>query len=166
MRTFIFGLVCTALFVCNHAYCEVRIATVDVNRILNESKEAKAAKSELDKASAEAKKKVETRRDTVKALEQKVKDGNLKEDSKEASQLRDQTKEYVRFVKDTEEELKSQFLKTNKALTDKTIKLVEQYAKSNDIDIVLDKSDKLRGPVLFRTPTLDITEEIVKEINS
>ena len=62
-------------------------------------------------------------------------------------------------------DLQQQFLKTNKDLTDKTVKLVEEYAKKNKVDLVLDKSDKLRGPVLFRTPSVDITDEIVKQIN-
>jgi Skp family chaperone for outer membrane proteins len=39
---------------------------------------------------------------------------------------------------------------------------IETYAKANKFDLVIDKSEKYRGPVLFGSPSADITEEILK----
>jgi Skp family chaperone for outer membrane proteins len=41
---------------------------------------------------------------------------------------------------------------------------IETYAKSNNYDLVIDKSEKYRGPVLYGTSSADITDDIVKLI--
>jgi Skp family chaperone for outer membrane proteins len=38
---------------------------------------------------------------------------------------------------------------------------IEAYAKSNNYDLVIDKSEKYRGPVLFGKSSADITDEIL-----
>lgn len=142
-----------------------RIATVDVARILNESPDAASKKKELDTISQEAKKKAEAKLKDLKALEAKLKDAKVSADSKEAENFRAQAREYERFVKDTEEDIKKRFVKVNKEMTDKALAKIESYAKSNKIDLVLDKSEKYRGPVLFGVEAADITESVIASIN-
>ena len=50
------------------AFADFTIATVNVNQILNESKEAQSKKKELDELSAKAKKKVEDKKKVVFGL--------------------------------------------------------------------------------------------------
>ncbi|MCB0331889.1 MAG: OmpH family outer membrane protein [Bdellovibrionales bacterium] len=146
---------------------EYSIATVDINRVLNESKESVAAKKELDQASAKAKTKVEERRNSLKAIEAKIKAGKISPDSQEAENFRADAKDFTRYVKDTEEKLRRDFMKSNKHLTEKTLAAISKYAESNNIDIVLDKSaEGGRGPVLFGMKSFDITENIIKKVNS
>jgi Skp family chaperone for outer membrane proteins len=57
-------------------------------------------------------------------------------------------------------------MKLNKSLTDKALALINDYAKDKKIDMVIDKGEKVRGPVLFGDPTLDITDDIVQAMNS
>ena len=147
-------------------FAEFKVATVDVNKILNESKEAKEAKSELDKASAEVRKKVEAPRAELQALEKKLKDAKVAENSKEAQDFRAKYESYAKLVKESDEELRKEFMKTNKDLTDKAIKVIEAYAKENHIDLVLDHSEKVRGAVLYGSGADDITDKIISEINS
>lgn len=148
------------------AAAEYKIATVDMNRIINEAPESKEAKQTLDKEFAAAKKKIEDKRDGLKATEAKIKDGSIKEDSKEAEKYRESAREFARLVKDTEDDLKKKFLKSNRALTEKAAKLVKAFAEKNNYALIFDKSDKARGPVLFAQPTSDVTEEVIKSMNS
>ncbi len=147
------------------ANAEFTIATVNVNQILNESKEAQAKKKELDKLSATAKKKVEDKKKSLQSLEQKIKDGSVSEDSEEAKEFKNEARDFSRFVKDTETDLRNEFLKSNKALTEKALNIIAQFAKSNNIDLVIDRSDNGRGPVLYSTNTSDITGEVIKKMN-
>lgn len=159
-----------ALFSCavasGTAQAEFKVATVDVNKILNESKEAKEAKSELDKRSAEVRKKVEAPRAELQAMEKKLREAKVAENSKEAEEFRSKYESYTKLVKESDEELRKEFMKTNRELTDKAIKVIESYAKENGIDLVLDHSEKVRGAVLYGSGGDDITDKIIREINS
>lgn len=148
----------------NSAYAEVKIATVDIGKILNESDEAQSKKKELTALSDDAKKKAEAKRKSLEAMEAKLKETKIAEDSKEAEAFRNEAKQYARFVKDTEEELKKRFVRLNREITDKVMKKITEYAKDNSIDLVLDKSDQSRGPVLFGDSSVDITSKIISEL--
>ena len=155
-----------SIAIAGSACAEFKVATVDVNKILNESKEAKEAKSELDKRSAEARKKVEVPRAELQALEKKLRDAKVAENSKEAQEFRAKYESFSKLVKESDDELRKEFMKTNRDLTDKAIKVIESYAKENGIDLVLDHSEKVRGAVLYGSGGDDITDKIIKEINS
>src|SRR4051812_6776820 len=98
------------LFVPTVALAEFRVATVDVNRILNESKEAQTKKKKLDEMQADARKKLETKKASLKDLEDKLKANKVSEESKEADQYRAQVKDLERMVKDSQEDIKKEFL--------------------------------------------------------
>lgn len=147
------------------ANADFKMATVDVTRVLNESKEAKEKKKDLDERTLEAKKSLDQRGNALKALEKKVKDSSASGNAKESEQLRTEVRDFQRAVKDAEEDLKKDFLKFNKDLTEKALKLMVEYAKRNNLDLVLDKSERNKGPVLFGSAALDITEEIIAEMN-
>lgn len=144
---------------------EFRVATVDVNRVLNESKEAKEKRKELDRKSIDAKNKIDEKGSALKALEKKIRDSGVAEGSREAEQFRTQARDLERMIKDSQEDLKKEFLKINKSVTEKTVNLIAEYAKSNNIDLVLDKAEKSGGLVLYGSPVLDITEDVLKRIN-
>lgn len=157
--------VCSLLLISSTALAEFTVATVNINRIMNESKEAKSKKKELDEMSAKAKKKIEDKKLKLQAMEKRLKDGEIKEDSAEAQSFRNEARDFTRFIKDTEADLKNEFLKYNKTLTEKTLNIIAQYSKSNNIDLVLDKSEGNRGAVLYGNQAADISEAIIKELN-
>ena len=158
------SVIVSAFFAFSAAADELRIATVDVARILNELPEAVSKKKELDALSAEAKSKADAKRKALQATEAKLKSQKVSPDSKEADAFRNDAKDYARFVKDTEEEIRSKFTKANKDITDKAMTKVNDYAKRNQIDLVIDKSQSYRGPVLYGKESADITSEILKEM--
>jgi len=142
---------------------EVRIATIDVGRIINQAPEAKAKKKELDTASEEAKKKLEAKDKELMALKTKLEEQKVSPESKEAESLRNQARDFQRMRADLKADLERKYMKINKELTDKVLSRIEAYAKANKYDLVIDKSEKMRGPVLFGASSADITEEVLKD---
>lgn len=147
------------------ALADFRLATVDMNKVLNESKEAIAARKSLDAMTTKAQKEIDAKRDALKDVEAKLQSGKIKPDSPEADKYREDMRELSRFAKDIEDKLRREFGKSNTQLTQQTMAIVEKYAKANDIDMVLDKSSAPRGPVLFGAPSFDITEKVIAEMN-
>jgi Skp family chaperone for outer membrane proteins len=137
------------------AHAEVRIATVDVSRIINEAPDAKAKKKELDSASEKDKE--------LMALKTKLEEEKVSPESKEAESLRNQARDFQRMRADMKAELERKYMKINKELTDKVLGRIEAYAKANKYDLVIDKSEKMRGPVLFGSSSADITDEVLKD---
>lgn len=144
---------------------DFKIATVDLDRILNESKVAQTKKKELDAISSKKKQQIDAKRTTLKATEDKIKKGQIAEDSKEADQFRAQARDFTRMVKDAEDELRKEYLKTTRDLMKRAAVVIEQYAKSNKMSLVLEKSKKSGGPVLYGSDTMDITSAVITEIN-
>jgi Skp family chaperone for outer membrane proteins len=145
------------------ARADYKIATVDVNKILNESSEAKEKRKEFEAKAAEARKKLDAKKASLVALQQKLKDSKVDDNSKEAESFRAQARDFEHMVHDSDDDLKKEFLKVNKVLTDKALKLVSDYATAHKIDLVLDSGDRSRtSALLFGDPTLDITGEIIK----
>lgn len=146
------------------ALADFRLATVDVNKVINEIPEAKTKKDDLDKRSAELRKQIEDRSKNLKALEKKIQEDNLAEGSKEVENYRNERKSVERFIKDHDEELKKEFVKINRSLAEKAIQSIQAFAKKNNYDLVLDRSDKVRGPVLYGNEGNDITSEVIKAL--
>lgn len=143
---------------------EVRIATVDVARIINEAPDAKSKKKELDKASDEAKNKLEAKGKDLQALKTKLESQKVSAESKEAESFREKARDFERMRADMKADLEKKYMKVNKELSEKVMAKIESYAKSNNYDLVIDKSEKYRGPVLFGKPSADITDEILDDM--
>jgi len=159
------GTLAISLAIPSGALADFAIATVDVNRVLNESKEAQAKRKVLDGMASAARKKVDDRRSTLQALEKKLKESGVKEDSKDFESFRVQARDFNRLVKDSEEELRKEFMKTNRELTERTMKLVKDFAQLKKFDMVLDKGDAGKGPILYTSISNDITDAIIAQIN-
>ena len=155
-----------ALLITNSVFADSKISTVDVNRVINESKEAQTKKKELDAKSLDIKKKIEERKAALIDFEKKLKAQKTADSSPEAEKFRVQAKDYERFVRDSEEDLKKQFFKLNKDITDRALRVIATYASEHSIELVLEKGEKAQSSVLFSDSSHDITEEILKRFNS
>jgi len=152
----------SALVLSANAQGEIRIATVDVARIINEAPDAKAKKKELDAASEAAKSKLEARGKDLQALKTKLEEQKVSAESKEAEGFREKARDFERMRADLKADLDKKYMKVNKELSDKVMGKIEAYAKTNNYDLVIDKSEKYRGPVLFGKPSADITDQILE----
>jgi outer membrane protein len=171
MRHILLSPLFIALFVAifpvinRQAQAQIKIATVDISRILNESEDARERKEELDDASEKARELIAKKRKELLAREEQLKNKGLTESSKEVQSLRQDAKDFARYVRDTEEELREKFLKFNRSLTKKAMGAVENYARKEKIDLVFDKSSGERGPLLYGVVEADITDAIIKQFN-
>lgn len=146
------------------ALAEVRIATVDVSKIVNDSPEAIAKKKELDNYSADLKKKIDAKGQALQELKEKLEEKKVKADSKEAEDFRNQVRDFERMRGDAKADLEKRYVKINKELTDKVYGQIEKFAKANNYDLIIDKSDKYRGPILFGAESTDVTAQLLKTV--
>lgn len=165
LLSFVLILFATASTAAGKPLDSYRMATVDVNRVMNELEDARALKKKLDSRSETARTRVTKEREELQKLEATIKSKGLSEDSPEFDEFRSKARDFERMVKDTEEDLRREFLKDNQQLTEKVLSAVKKYAEKNDIHLVLDKSQPGRGPVLFGDPAADITSELIKSLN-
>jgi outer membrane protein len=142
----------------------LKIATVDVARIINEAPEARSKKKELDAASEDAKKKLEAKSRDLQALKTKLEEQKVNTESKEADSFRDKARDFERLRADMKADLEKRYMKVNKELSEKVMAKIESYAKQNNYDLVIDKSERFRGPVLYGKASADITDEILGEM--
>jgi Skp family chaperone for outer membrane proteins len=166
-KTLLLSSLLATAFICTAsiALADYKVATVDVNRVLNETKDAKVKKKQLDEVSLKAKAKVEERQKALKTAEDKLKQSGAAADSKEAEKLQADAREFAHFVKDTDEDLRKEYMKINKELSDKALDIIKKYAETHGVDLVLDKGERGRGPVLFGSAAADITEDVLKSMN-
>jgi outer membrane protein len=146
------------------AEAEVKIATVDVARIVNENPDALAKKKDLDSFSEETKKKLEAKGKELQALKKKLEDSKVSPDSKEAENFRNQVRDFERMRGDAKTDLEKRYMKVNKELTEKIYSQIEKYAKANNYDLIIDKSDKYRGPILYGDSSTDVTDDVLKMV--
>jgi outer membrane protein len=146
------------------AQAEVKIGTVDVARIVNDSPEAVAKKKELDSFSEDTKKKIEGKGKELQALKTKLENGKVSAESKEAENFRNQVRDFERMRGDAKADLEKRYMKVNKELTDKVYGQIEKFAKANSYDLIIDKSDRYRGPILFGDSSVDVTEQVLKGV--
>jgi Skp family chaperone for outer membrane proteins len=151
-------------FLASHANAETRIATVDMTRLVNESPEADAKKKDLDKTSEELKKKVETEAKKLQALKEKLETAKVSPDSKEAESFRVQARDFERLRADAKADLEKKYVKINQELTGKVYARIEAYAKDHKYDLIVDKNEKIRGPIVFSAQSKDITDEVLKSL--
>ena len=147
------------------AHADFTVAFLDVAKLLNDSTDSKSQRATLDTKAKATREKLEKRRSELKTLEKSIREKGLGESSPEVDQLRSQARAFEGLVHDAEDDIRKEYLKVNRSLSEKALKLVNDYAKKNGIDLVLDKGEQGRGPVLFGQSSLDITEKILEEMN-
>ncbi len=162
----VIGSLITGTIAPQTARADGSIVTVDINRVLNQADDSKEKLAAIDKRTKVAKEQIDDRREDLQEMESKIKSGRINPDSKEAEQFRRDAREFARYVKDTEEELKRDFAKSSRELTERVLKVVAQYAQEKNIGLVLDKSASARGPVIFGAAQSDITDAIIERINN
>jgi outer membrane protein len=159
----LFSLV-ALLSVTSIATAEVKIGTVDVSRIVNENPDALAKKKDLDSFSEETKKKLEAKGKELQALKKKLEDSKVSPESKEAESFRNQVRDFERMRGDAKADLEKRYMKVNKELTEKVYGQIEKYAKANNYDLIIDKSEKYRGPILYGDSSADVTDDVLKMV--
>lgn len=159
---------------------ELKIATVDLDKVFTAHPKTQAAEAELKKAEAA----VEAELDELKAeglalqeemtkLREAAKNPLLNEDARlkkrdEAEEKLTQLQEFELRARRTQEtklkQMREQVLKSRQAIVDELTQAVVQFAQANEYDLVLDRSGMTMNAVplvAYAAPELDVTERLI-----
>jgi outer membrane protein len=159
------GILVAMLFAGTSLAQGIRIAVIDVNKVLNQSEAGKVAKKKMEARYEELKKNIETKQEEAKKLKdeidkQKVMLGKDKLKEKEdalaarVNELRKLTQESEREMQGRQGELTREVLKQIEAQ-------VETVVKAEKYDLVLERS----GGVVHVVESMDITNRVLELVN-
>ena len=146
------------------ASAENKVAFLDINKIMNESKSGISIKKQLEKMHKDSinsfektEKKLKEEENSI--LSQKnILDKN--EYEKKISQLRETANNYRKDRENKINLLTEKRIKANKELLDLINPILVKYSKENSISLLLQKKDIIMG-----SSELDITNDILKLVN-
>ena len=148
---------------------KVKIGTVNIQVILDNSEAGKKALAELKAKAEKEKDNLEKKLEAVKKLEKEIegqrlvaKEGALNEKEQELKRLR-------RDLEATKEDTQTSFQKMQAQIMRKLVgdvnRIIKEYAKKNGFTVVLDKGDApnmIGGAVIYADDAVDISSAIVK----
>lgn len=148
-----------------------RIAVVDINQVLGQMSEYKAAQTEVDRVAAEWRQEISQEMDKIKSLYNKFQAEQVLL-SDEAKKLREE--EIVKKEEQVRELQKRRFgpegdlFKKRQQLVapiqDKVFAAIESYAADKGYDLIFDKAGSTG--LLFSNPDFDKTEDLKKRVNN
>ena len=160
------AMVATVILAAGPAIAQgLKIAVIDVNKVLNESEAGKVARKKMEDRYEELKKKVDSLSEEAKKMKeeidkQKILLGKEKLKAKEDA-LAAKVAELRKVSKESEDEMQ----RRQRDLTREVLKVIEgqvdKIVKEEKIDLVLERSS---GVVHF-DPSLDITGKVLALVN-
>lgn len=166
------------------AQAQVKVGMVDMNKIFSSYYKTKDAEARINEARASAKKELEDRMETYKKMAEEVNKLNEEiqkpELSKEAKEQKTKTRdekigetnnlqrEIKEFQGTREKQLQEQAVRMRNGIVEEITKLVQEKVKTENYDLVYDKSgSSLNGVpiVLYSRDNMDFSEDIVASLN-
>ena len=162
----------------------IRIGTVDMKKVFENYYKTKDAEARINEARNAAKKEMDDRMDVynkgvneVKKMNEEIESPALAKEAKEAkSKVRDEKvgelntmqREINEFRQTREKQLQEQSVRMRGGIVDEINKIVEAKVKSENFDVVFDKSGpSLNGVpiVLYSRDAYEFTDEVIKSLN-
>ena len=163
------------------ANAQVKIGTVDMNRVFSEYSKTKDAQAKYAEAEKAANDDLNNRVETLKKSMQEISALNAdleKSDSGKEEKLKDRDakvaaarvldREIADFRTAKQKALQDQFLRMRKDIVDDIMKTVNDLVKSKAYDVVFDKSGLSAGAVpvvLYSRDDLDFSSEVIAALN-
>jgi outer membrane protein len=157
---------------------------VDMKRIFDSYYKTKDAESKINEARNAAKKELEDRMDIakksleeVKKLDEEINNAALSKDAKEqkqklrsdkAQELQNMDREIREFQSSREKQLQEQSVRMRAGIVDDINKIVSDKVKSENFDLVVDRSGpSLNGVpiVLYARDSYDFTDTVITALN-
>ncbi len=144
---------------------EIKIAVIDVNRVLNECEEGKDAKNKMKARYEELQDKLEKEQGELKKMKEEI-DKNkivlgeekIKEKEKE---FQKRMAEFRKLVAESEKEMRDRESAYTKVILEKIKRVVKDYVKEKNLNMVLDVS----GGIVYADDELNITDDIIEILN-
>ena len=162
----------------------MKIGTVDMNRTFREYNKTKDAEAKINDAKNQAKKEYDERADAYKkalddvnnlnkqleapALSTDAKAQKGKERDDKISNIKNMEREITEFRQTRERQLQEQALRMREGIVKEITDVVMEKVKSNNLDLVFDKSgNSLNGvPVLmYSRDSVDFTNDVIAVLN-
>lgn len=162
----------------------MKIGTVDMNRTFREYNKTKDAEAKINDAKNQAKKEYDERADAYKkalddvnnlnkqleapALSADAKAAKAKERDDKIANIKNMEREITEFRQTRERQLQEQALRMREGIVKEITDVVMERVKSNNLDLVFDKSgNSLNGvPVLmYSRDSVDFTNDVIAVLN-
>jgi Skp family chaperone for outer membrane proteins len=162
----------------------LKIGTVDMNRTFREYNKTKDAEAKINEAKNQAKKEYDDRADSYKkalddinnlnkqleapALSADAKTQKAKERDDKIANIKNMEREITEFRQTRERQLQEQALRMREGIVKEITDVVLDKVKSNNLDLVFDKSgNSLNGvPVLmYSRDSVDFTNDVITVLN-
>jgi outer membrane protein len=163
---------------------QIKIGTVDMDRVLKEYSKTKEAEAKLNEATNAAKKEYDERADAYKKVLDEInklnaqldtpvltadaKASKAKERDEKIANFKNMEREINEFRQTREQQLQQQMLRLREGILKEITNVVMERGKSKNLDLVFDKSGASLNhfsPILFSPDSMDFTAEIIAVLN-
>jgi outer membrane protein len=142
-----------------------KFAIINIQGAIISTKDGQAAAAKLNSETAPKKKQLEQRQNEINALQDQLNKGqNTMSDSAKADLYKNieaKKKSLQREVEDAQADLEAEQNKILQQLGAKVMAVIERYAKDNGYTMVVDVGSQ-NTPVIYASPSIDITKEIIE----
>ncbi len=141
-----------------------KFAVINIQGAIVSTKDGQKAASELQAQTAPKKRELEQKQNDINTLQDQLNKGsNTLSDARKNElykTIEDKKKNLQRDVEDAQSDLEAAQNKVLQQLGQKMLAVIEKYARDNGITMVVDVSNP-QTPVLYASPSIDITKEII-----
>ena len=142
-----------------------KFAVINIQGAIISTKDGQKAAAELNAKTAPKKKELEQKQNEINALQDQLNKGsNTLSDSAKNDLYKNieiKKKNMQREVEDAQADLEADQQKLLQQLGQKILAVIEKYSRDNGITMVVDVSSP-QTPVLYASPSIDITKEIIE----
>ena len=147
------------------ANAQSKVAVINIQAAIANTKDGKKAAEDLDGRMAPRKKDLEKKQGDLNALKESLQRGGaaMNENTKRElmGNIDVKTKSYNRDLEDAQAEAQQEQDKVLNDLGQKMMAVIDKYSRDNTLALVLDVSNP-QTPVLFASNTIDITQAIIE----
>jgi len=141
-----------------------KIAVIAIQQAIVATKDGQKAAAELDSKAGPKKKELEGKQSDINSLQDQLSKGQntLSESTKNDlyKNIESKKKSLQRDFEDAQAEMDQEQQKILQQLGQRMMAVIERYAKDNGYTMVVDVSNP-QTPVLYASPSIDITKEII-----
>jgi outer membrane protein len=142
-----------------------KFAVINIQGAIISTKDGQKAAAELNAKTAPKKKELEQKQNDINALQDQLNKGSntLSETAKNDlyKNIEAKKKGLQREVEDAQADLEADQQKLLQQLGQKILAVIEKYSRDNGITMVVDVSSP-QTPILYASPSVDITKEIIE----
>jgi outer membrane protein len=142
-----------------------KFAIINIQGAIISTKDGQAAAAKLNQQTAPKKKELEQKQSEINALQDQLNKGqNTMSDSAKNDlykSIESKKKSLQREVEDAQADLEAEQNKILQQLGQKIMAVIERYSKDNGYTMVVDVGTQ-NTPVIYASPSIDITKEIIE----